>query len=246
MPHRFATVALVVCLAGPMAVHAQDAKRFPQLTLETLTPEARPLGEEITKISSVGLAGPYNVMLRSPVMADRMKRLLDYLRFNNSLPPRLSEFAILIQGTLWKSNVEWYAHEPLALKAGLSKSVVEDLKAGQRPRDMKPDEAAVYDVTMDLAQKHAISDDRFAQAKAVLGEQPLVDLVAISGTYVTVAMLLALGDEQPPKDKPWVYPAGGTVKAVQSSSAHAAGGRSPSSAATSGGPTTLISEPVSR
>ena len=190
---------------GAQTVPAKP-KRFPQLTLETLPPDARPLGEEIIKISSVGLAGPYNVILRSPVMADRMKRLLDYLRFNNSLPPRLSEFAILIQSRLWTSNVEWYAHYPLALKAGLAESVAADLKANVRPRDMKPDEAIVYDVCMDMSTKHAIGDDLFARAKAALGEQQLVDLIAISGTYVTVAMLLSLGEENSPADKPVPFP----------------------------------------
>ncbi len=208
---RFAMVSsLMLATVVPPSAGAQTApdkpKRFPQLTLETLPPDARPLGEEIMKISSVGLAGPYNVMLRSPVMADRMKRLLDYLRFNNSLPPRLSEFAILIQGRLWTSNVEWYAHYPLALKAGLSESVAADLKAKIRPRDMKPDEAIVYDVCMDLSTKHAISDDLFNRAKATLGEQQLVDLVAISGTYVSVAMLLSLGEENSPADKPVPFP----------------------------------------
>lgn len=202
--------SLLVAMTLPTMAGAQTApvkpKRFPQLTLETLPPDARPLGEEIIKISSVGLAGPYNVMLRSPVMADRMKRLLDYLRFNNSLPPRLSEFAILIQGRLWTSNVEWYAHYPLALKAGLSESVAADLKANIRPRGMQPDEAVVYDVSMDLATKHAISDELFARAKATLGEQQLVDLVALSGTYVSVAMLLSLGEENSPADKPIPFP----------------------------------------
>ena len=202
--------SLLVTMMLPPSAGAQTVppkpKRFPQLTLETLPPDARPLGEEIMKISSVGLAGPYNVMLRSPVMADRMKRLLDYLRFNNSLPPRLSEFAILIQGRLWSSNVEWYAHYPLALKAGLSESVAADLKANIRPRDMKPDEAIVYDVSMELVNKHAVSDELFARARATLGEQQLVDLVAISGTYVTVAMLLALGEENSPADKPVPFP----------------------------------------
>ena len=218
MPLKPFALSLVLA-ALPMTVMPHDAtaqttakpKRFPQLTLETLPPEARPLGEEIIKISSVGLAGPYNVMLRSPVMADRMKRLLDYLRFNNSLPPRLSEFAILIQARLWTSNVEWYAHYPLALKAGLPESVAADLKANLRPRDMKPDEDVVYDVCMDLSTKHAISDALFDKAKALLGEQQLVDLVAISGTYVNVAMLLALGEENSPADKPIPFPE--TVKA---------------------------------
>ena len=44
----------------------------PQLTLEQLNDQERPLGEKIVKISSVGLGGPYNPMLRSPVCAQRM------------------------------------------------------------------------------------------------------------------------------------------------------------------------------
>ena len=59
---------------------------------------------------------------------------------------------------------------------------------------------------MALATKHAINDALFASAKAVLGEQQLVDLVALSGTYVTVAMLLALGEENSPADKPTPFP----------------------------------------
>jgi 4-carboxymuconolactone decarboxylase len=203
-------IALLFCSTSTLAL-AQTAsdvkpKRFPQLTMENLPPQSIPLAKEIVSISSVGLAGPYNVMLRSPVFADRMKRLLDYLRFETSLPKRLNEFAILIQGRLWTSQVEWYAHYPLALKAGLPASVADDLKANIRPRNMQPDEAAVYDVSMMMSKEHAISDALFQSAKAALGEQQLVDLIAVSGTYVTVAMLLSLGEESSPADKPLPFP----------------------------------------
>ena len=181
-------------------------KRFPQLTMENVPPQSQALAKEIVAISSVGLAGPYNVMLRSPVFADRMKRLLDYLRFETSLPKRLNEFAILIQGRLWTSQVEWYAHYPLALKAGLKQSIADDLKANIRPREMSVDEALVYDVCMTMSKEHAISDDLFYRAKAVLGEQQLVDLIAVTGTYVTAAMLLSLGEESSPADKPLPFP----------------------------------------
>ncbi len=203
---------LVVTFASTSFSYAQtppapgEPKRFPQITLEQLPTDSQPLGREIIAISSVGLGGPYNVMLRSPVFADRMKRLLDYLRFNTSLPTRLNEFAIIIQGKVWRSQVEWYAHYPLALKAGLPQQVADDLKAGIRPANMKPDEAVVYDVSMEMINNHQISDALFQKAKAILGEQQLVDLVAVSGTYVTVAMLLALGQEMPPAGKPLPFP----------------------------------------
>ena len=193
-------------LAVAQSTNEAKPKRFLQLTVENIPPASRALAQEIVAISSVGLAGPYNIMLRSPVFADRMKRLLDYLRFETSLPKRLNEFAILIQGRLWTSQVEWYAHYPLALKAGLRASVADDLKANIRPRDMQPDEAVVYDVAMAMSTQHEISDDLFNHAKSVLGEQQLVDLIAVSGTYVTVAMLLSLGQESSPADKPLPFP----------------------------------------
>ncbi len=175
--------------------------RFPQLTMAQLTDAQRPLGEAIMKISSVGIAGPYNPMLRSPVFGQRMFDLLDYLRWHSSLPLRLNEFAILITGRLWRSQVEWYAHRPLALKAGLSPDVVADLKANKRPAGMQPDEAAVYDFVMELSTKHAVSDETFARARALLSEQQVVDLTAVTGTYVTVAMLLAMAEEGVPPGK---------------------------------------------
>ncbi len=206
---RLAPCLVLVSVAWgvvPAPLEAQEtapmSKRFPQLTLEQTTPAQRPLAEEILKISSVGLAGPYNPMLRSPVMADRLFRLLDYLRFNTSLPRRLNEFAILIQARLWTSQVEWFAHHPLALKAGLASSVAADLEQGRRPRGMAADEEAVYDFCMELSTEHAVSDATFERARSLLGDQQVVDLIAVSGTYVTVAMLLNAAQEGVPAGTP--------------------------------------------
>jgi 4-carboxymuconolactone decarboxylase len=175
--------------------------RFVQLTMEQLTPEQRPLGEAIMKISVLGIAGPYNAMLRSPVLGQRMFDLLDYLRWHSSVPLRLNEFAILITGRLWRSQAEWYVHGPLAVKAGLSPQIIADLKANKRPANMQPDEAAVYDFVMELSQRHEVSDETFARAKTLLGEQQVVDLTAVTGTYVTIAMLLAMAQEGVPPGK---------------------------------------------
>ena len=175
--------------------------RLTQLTMDQLDEKQKPLGEQIMKVSSVGLGGPYNPLLRSPVLGQRMFDLLYYLRWNSSLPLRLNEMAILITGRIWRSQVEWYAHGPLAIKAGLSPEIVADLKARKRPANMKEDEAAVYDFVTELAAKHLVSDETFARAKQVLGEQQVVDLTAVSGTYVTVAMLLAMAEEGVPPGK---------------------------------------------
>jgi 4-carboxymuconolactone decarboxylase len=192
-------VSAMTIIGGLAWAQAPDGgKRFPQLTEEKLTAEQRPVAQAILKVSSVGLAGPYNALLRSPLLADRMVKLLDYLRFNTSVPRRLNEFAILVQARLWTSQVEWVAHYPLAIKAGLSPSVADDLKEGRRPAGMQPDEAIVYDFCMELSTTHALSDATFRRARAVFTEQQIVDLIAVSGTYVTVAMVLESGKEPAP------------------------------------------------
>ena len=192
------SLGAMTIIGAAAGAQAPDAKRFPQLKLEQLTAEQKPVAEEILKVSSVGLAGPYNPLLRSPLLADRMVKLLDYLRFNTSVPRRLNEFAILIQARLWTSQVEWVAHYPLAIKAGLSQSVADDLKEGRRPSAMQPDEALVYDFCMELSTTHRVSDATFARARALMSEQQIVDLIAVSGTYVTVAMILEAGQEPAP------------------------------------------------
>ena len=200
-----ATTSFVAALCGfalaadPVA--PAQSPRFAPLTMEQLNVYQKPLGEQIMKVSSVGLGGPYNPLLRSPVLGQRMFDLLYYLRWNSSLPLRLNEFAILIVGRQWRSQVEWYAHAPLAVKAGLSPEIVADLKAQKRPANMQADEAIVYDFVTELTTTHRVSDATFARAKQILGEQQVVDLTSVAGTYVTVAMVLAMAEESVPPGK---------------------------------------------
>jgi 4-carboxymuconolactone decarboxylase len=175
--------------------------RFPQLTPAELTEAQKPLGDAIMKVSSVGLGGPYNPLLRSPVLGQRMFDLLHYLRWETSVPLRLNEFAILIVGRQWRSQVEWFAHVPIAIKAGLSPDIIAELKAGKRPANMPDEEAIVYDFVTELTTQHAVSDDTFARAKKILGEQQVVDLTTVAGTYVSIAMLLAMSEESVPPGK---------------------------------------------
>ena len=198
--------ALGVLLVPTLVLAAVEAKRFKQLTVDELTPQQHVVADEVLKVSSLGIQGPYNVMLRSPVMAQRQVALLDYIRFNTSVPRRLNEFAIIIQARLWTSQVEWKAHYPLAIKAGLSEAVAADLRDGKRPSTMQPDEAVVFDLCMEISTKHEVSDLTFARAREIMSEQQIVDLVTVSGTYVLVVMQLPVGKEDTPDGAPPLPP----------------------------------------
>jgi 4-carboxymuconolactone decarboxylase len=175
--------------------------RFPQLTMDQLDEKQKPLGEQIMKISSTGLGGPYNAMLRSPVLGQRLFDLFHYLRWETSVPTRLNEFAILIIGRQWRSQVEWFAHAPLAAKAGLSAEIIAELKAGKRPSNMAEDEAVVYDFVTELTSTQKVSDETYARTKKVFNDQQIVDLTGVSGNYVMVAMILAMSEQSVPPGK---------------------------------------------
>ena len=198
-----AAFAMGLALTAPeVHVYSSDKDpRFPQLKREQLNEQQRPFAEEILKVSSIGITGPYNMMLRSPVMGQRLFAMLDYLRFNTSVPRRLNEFAILIQARLWTSQVEWTAHYPLALKAGLPEAVANDLMEGKRPVSMLPDEAAVYDLCMELSTHHVVSDATFKKTREVFSDQQIVDLIGVTGTYITVAMLSNTAEDPTPGGK---------------------------------------------
>jgi 4-carboxymuconolactone decarboxylase len=185
---RFAlATALVVVLCAP----AQATDRFPPIPPEKMTPEQKAVADAIMTTRG-SMNGPFYAWLRDPALADRLEKTGEQVRFHTSLPHALNEFAILITARHWTSQFEWYAHYPLALKAGLEASVADDLAGGIRPRGMSEDEAVVYDFSTALHQSGTVSDDLYARAVAKFGEQGVIDLVAVNGYYDLVSMTLGV------------------------------------------------------
>ena len=189
-------VAGVVAVCA-MAVWAQERRdlnlrgnRFAPLTWETLNADQKTMVNDLLAGTRTSLNGPFNVLLRSPDMGNITQKLGEYLRFKTTVPRRLNEMAIIMTARAWTSQYEWYAHKTLALEAGLSASVVDDIQAGRRPTGMKPDETVVYDFCTELRTKHRVSDATFAAAKTLLGERGVVDLIGVMGYYDIISMVL--------------------------------------------------------
>lgn len=157
-------------------------------------------------LSTGSFPGPYDFLLRSPELAVRWKRYSEYIRFETSLPLRLNELAILIQARYWTAQFEWWAHHPLALREGLSPEVAEALRLGRRPDAMADDEAAVYDFCVELMQDRRVSDAVLQRLREELSEQQVVDLVAVTGFYATVAMILNTLEAPLPEGEPLPLP----------------------------------------
>ena len=164
--HGVAAIGGALLLLAALAARAEDGPRFPQPKMEQLSPEQQAVAADVLKQSSAGLGGPYGMLIKSPELLKRYLLMTEYLRQKTSLPRHLNEMAILLEARIWDAQYEWWAHEPLARKAGLSDAIINDIRDGKRPGSMQQDEAIVYDVVTELLNKRQLSDDTFGQRKA--------------------------------------------------------------------------------
>ena len=173
-------------------------ERMPPLAPEAMTEAQRRAAAELAAGPRGGVRGPFIALLRSPELMQRLQKVGEYLRYQSSLPARLNEFAILVTARQWNAQVEWIAHHPLALKAGLEPLVAEDLAQGKRPVAMKEDEAAIYQFCKELHETKAVSDAAFKAVADRFGERGVIDLIGLTGYYTMLAMVLNVGQQPLP------------------------------------------------
>ena len=164
--------------------------RFKPLTYDEMTPTQKAMLEHLLAGPRAGAAGPFNVLLRSPEIGDLAQEFGASTRFKSSLPQRLYELAILVTARHWTSQFEWQAHHRSALQAGLSPAIADAIAQGRRPAAMQKDEEAVYSFCSELLDTKQVSDAAFNAVKNAFGERGVVDLIAVTGWYNTVSMLL--------------------------------------------------------
>jgi 4-carboxymuconolactone decarboxylase len=134
--------------------------------------------------------GPWLALMRSPEVMTRARALSDYLRFKSVLPPKLSEFVILMIARQWSQNYEWSAHYQLALNGGLNPDIAKAIAEGRRPERMAEDEEILYDFATELQRNYSVSDATYARAVAKFGEQGVIDTVSLMGYYTMISMVL--------------------------------------------------------
>ena len=164
--------------------------RIPALDVARLSPEQRRVHDAIAAGPRGKVAGPLAVWLESAELADRAQALGAFCRYGSSLPPRLSELAILITGAFWTAGYEWHAHAPLAIAAGVDPAAVEAIRAGRAPAFARSDEQAVHDLARALLDTHQVPDEVYRQAITHLGQTGVVELIGILGYYALISMTI--------------------------------------------------------
>jgi len=176
--------------------------RFPDIDFATLDEEQERVYRAIVSGPRGRVEGPLRVWLASPGFAERAQALGAFCRFHSSLPPRLSELAILVVGAYWRAGFEWFAHAPIALAAGLDPAAVEAIRRGEDPALVAEDERAVYCFSHELTRRRRVSQATYEGAEQILGRQGLVDLVGILGYYTMISMTINAFEVEIPEPGP--------------------------------------------
>lgn len=138
------------------------------------------------------LHGPFNAMLLAPRVGMPLQELGGALRYRTSLTDREREVAILAVAVARRSEFEWYAHERVGARVGLSEDELAALAAGRAPESLDAAEATVHRACAAMLARHDLDDDEYAAAEEALGTERLAELVVLVGYYDCLALMLAV------------------------------------------------------
>jgi 4-carboxymuconolactone decarboxylase len=188
------------------AVASLKGGRIPRPTsYDSMTPEQKAFVTSVLSGPRGDISGSLGVMMVSPTFGDLAQKTIAYARFAgrdgySTVPPKLSELAIIMGARAWTAHYAWYVHRRAAERAGVPVAVIEAVRDGRRPTAMDRDVAAVYTFCNELLTKKQVSDATLSEARAVLGgDRGVVDLVGTLGMYQVVAMMMVV-DEFPLPD----------------------------------------------
>jgi 4-carboxymuconolactone decarboxylase len=167
--------------------------RLPPLSEEKLNPAQHALLDSMRagpRGKAVSLSGPFGCYMHAPEIGEAIQQLAAFCRFKTRLPKRLSEFAILAIGRIWKAQFEFHVHAREAEEAGVRPQTIRDLKAGRVPTKAPKDERALYDFISELHRYRRVSNRTYARVQKLLGDGGIVELLAIMGSYTLTCMVL--------------------------------------------------------
>lgn len=169
-------------------------ERLTRKSYAEMSAQQKPVFDAIAKgrsgVTDGRIGGPFDIWMLSPEIAGLIDKLGKKFRYNLSVDRRYIEISILVTGAYWKSQYEWYAHEPMARDAGVSDAIIQSIKEGGRPHFDDSGDAAAHDLAMELHKTHEVSDDTYARAVAAFGEQGVAELINLCGFYTMVSMSL--------------------------------------------------------
>lgn len=176
--------------------------RIPFPTPETMNEAQRRVYERIVSGPRGRLVGPLRAALHNPELAERWQAFGALLRYGTSLPPRVSELAIVVTARRWNSQIEWHIHAQAAAQAGIAPAVLAAIQARRAPVFDTDADEVVYEYARQLQETGQVAPALHARAVQLWGVAGVVELTAVIGYYTLVSMTLNAHEIPMPDDAP--------------------------------------------
>jgi len=195
--------------ALPADIHPESLNRLPVVKREQMDEDGKKVYDHVAggagKIASP--TGPASIGLYSPGVAEPLRTLNEYLRRKgNILGNPITELAILVAAREGDSQYIWSAHEPAALKAGITQPVIDMIKYNKAISGAGEKETVVIRVGRQLLREHKLNSDTFAKAVEIFGKQGTVELVTLMGDYTLNGLLTNAFDQHLPAERKPLLP----------------------------------------
>ena len=183
----------------PSDVYPDSRSRLPLVKRDDLDENGKKAYDAIVDPESrlkAQLIGPAGIWLNVPELSPHIREINWFLRNKFPLDAKLTELIILTTARESDAQIEWAAHEPAALKAGLSQNVVDIVKYRKPIKDVGPQEAAVIQFARELLGNNHLTSETYAEALKQFGQKNLVMMVLLMANYSQTAIILHAFDQQ--------------------------------------------------
>lgn len=203
-----AAVAAYAQSAGPLPADLDPASRarLPYLQRKDFDETAQKIYDTLPGRGQDGiLRGPLAFAAYNPGVA---KALFDLhnAAVAGTLDPHARELAILVASRETNYSLEWNAHEPAALKAGVDAKTIDVVRRGAAVTGLPDKDAAIIRFGRQMLHDGRMDSATFAKAAELFGRRGAMDLVAVMSTYAVSGFYAIAVDEHMQAGRPDLAP----------------------------------------
>jgi 4-carboxymuconolactone decarboxylase len=188
--------------ALPSDVNPDSRARLPYLQRKNLDEANQKIYDVLPGRRPDGsLSGPLAFAAYNPAVA---KALFDLhnAAVAGTLNPHVRELAILVACRETNYHLEWNAHEPSAVKAGVDQKVIDVVRRNGALTGIPEQDATIIRFGRQMFTDKKVDSATFAKAVEQLGQRGVMDLVAVMNTYAVSGFYAIAVDEQAGAGRP--------------------------------------------
>ena len=131
----------------------------------------------------------YRALANHPALVAAWTEFSKMLRHDTRTPRALRELVILRGGQLMRSEYEWAQHLPMARKAGVRESQIQELHNWRASAEFSEREKAALELA-EAVTNGRVGDDVYARVARHFDHHDYVELAAVAAFYAMVGRML--------------------------------------------------------